>query len=243
MSMLLHVSEHFEYLSLSLRRFMIDSKIFTLIQKEFLSEWRQKYALNGMLLYLASTVFVCYMSFNLKAGAIQPVTWNALFWIIILFTAVNAVAKSFIQASDGRLLYYYSISRPEDIILSKIIYYTLLLLALTLVGFLFYSLVMGNPVRDLLFFFLVVVLGSLGLASSLTMISGIASKAPNSHTLVAVLSFPVILPLLLVIIKSAKNAIDGLDRSTYTDQIFVLLAINAIIVAVSYLLFPYLWRS
>jgi heme exporter protein B len=36
---------------------------------------------------------------------------------------------------------------------------------------------------------------------------------------------------------------DGLDRSASTDELIVLMAINAIIVAVSYLLFPYLWRS
>ena len=59
-------------------------QIFELIKKELLTEWRQRYALNGMVLYLVSTIFVCYMSFNLKAGVIDAVTWNALFWIIIL---------------------------------------------------------------------------------------------------------------------------------------------------------------
>ncbi len=219
------------------------SHISTLIIKEFRSEWRQKYALNGMLLYLASTVFVCYMSFNLKTGVIQPITWNALFWIIILFTAVNSVAKSFIQEANGRLLYYYALVKPEQIIISKIIYYSILMVTLTLIGYFFYSVVMGNPINDWPMFLLIILLASTGLASALTMLSGIASKAPNSSTLVAVLSFPVIIPLLLVVIKCSKNALDGIDRSIYFDQLLILVAINAIIIAVSYLLFPYLWRS
>lgn len=218
-------------------------EVLILIRKEFRSEWRQKYALNGMLLYLASTIFVCYMSFNLKTGSIQPPSWNALFWIIILFTAVNSIAKSFIQESQGRLLYYYSLVKPEHIIASKIIYYSLLMMALTLVGFLFYTVVMGNPIQDIPMFMLTVVFASTGLASALTMLSGIASKAPNSNTLIAVLSFPVVIPMLLVIIKCSKNALDGIDRSVYLDQIGTLIGINAIIIAVSYLLFPYLWRS
>ncbi|WP_420384894.1 heme exporter protein CcmB [Roseivirga sp.] len=222
---------------------MNNSLIFTLIGKEFRSEWRQKYALNGMVLYLASTIFVCYMSFNLKVGTISPLTWNALFWIIILFAGVNSVAKSFIQEANGRLLYYYSIAKPEQIIVSKTIYYALLMMGLTLVGYFFYSAVMGNPVFDKPMFLVTILLASTGFASALTMLSGIASKAPNSSTLIAVLSFPVIIPMLLVIIKCSRNAIDGIDRAIYLDQILTLVGINAIIIAVSYLLFPYLWRS
>lgn len=218
-------------------------EVLILIRKEFRSEWRQKYALNGMLLYLASTIFVCYMSFNLKVGTIQPLSWNALFWIIILFTAVNSIAKSFIQESQGRLLYYYSMVKPGKIIISKIIYYSMLMIALTLIGFLFYTIVMGNPIQDIPMFILTVLFASTGLASALTMLSGIASKAPNSSTLIAVLSFPVVIPMLLVIIKCSRNALDGIDRSLYVDQIGTLIGINAIIIAVSYLLFPYLWRS
>lgn len=222
---------------------MIKSQFFTLISKEFLSEWRQRYALNGMLLYIISTIFVCYLSFNIKNTDLQSVTWNALFWIIILFTSINSIAKSFIQENEGRLLYYYSLASPQHIILSKIVYYGIIMTVLSFAGYFFYSFVMGNPIQDLTMFALVVLLASFGLSSALTMLSGIASKAPNSTSLIAILSFPVLLPLLLVIIKASKNAMDGINRSLYMDDILLLVAINAIIVAVSYMLFPYLWRS
>ncbi|MHA7099840.1 heme exporter protein CcmB [Roseivirga pacifica] len=222
---------------------MMKSSFFTLISKEFLAEWRQRYALNGMLLYIISTIFVCYLSFNIKNTDLQTVTWNTLFWIIILFTSINSIAKSFIQENEGRLLYYYSLASPQHIILSKIVYYGIIMTILSFAGYFFYSFVMGNPIQDLTMFALVVLLASFGLSSALTMLSGIASKAPNSTSLIAILSFPVLLPLLLVIIKASKNAMDGINRSLYMDDILLLVAINAIIVAVSYMLFPYLWRS
>ena len=75
------------------------------------------------------------------------------------------------------------------------------------------------------------------------MISGIASKASNGGGLMAILSFPVIIPLLVVLIKLSKNAMDGLDRSVSYDEIGVLLAIKVIVVTTSLLLFPYLWRD
>ena len=217
--------------------------IITLIKKELLSEWRQRYALNGMILYLTSTIFVCYMSFGLKSGNIEPITWNALFWIIILFTAVNSVAKSFIQEKEGRMLYFYSIASPEAIIISKIIYNMVLLLVLSLIGILVYTFVMGSPIQDLSLFLLAVFLGSFGFASSLTMVSGIASKATNSGSLMAVLSFPIIIPLILMVIRLSKNAMDGIERSASNDEILILVAINLLVGAASYLLFPYLWRS
>lgn len=214
-----------------------------LIWKEITLEWRQRYALSGMLLYVISTVFVCYLSFNLKRNELTPIVWNTLFWIIILFTAVNAIARSFSQERHGRLLYYYTLASPQAIILSKIMYNTVLMLTLAGIGFGCYVFVMGNPVHDLGLYLAGIALGAVGFASVLTLVAGIASKAENSATLMAVLSFPIILPMLLMTIRLAKNALDGLDRSVSADEVSTLLAIDAIVVTLSYLLFPYLWRS
>jgi heme exporter protein B len=210
-----------------------------LIQKEIILEWRSKYAFNGILLYVVSTIFVCFLSFK----QINPITWNALFWIIMLFASVNAIAKSFIQENKGRQLYYYSIASAKAVILSKIIYNIFLMLLLSVIALVFYTLVFRNPIGDLLFYLLAVLIGSISFATVFTMISGIASKASNSGALMAVLSFPVIIPLLMVLIKFSKNAMDGLDRSVSLNEIGVLAAINLIVITVSLLLFPYLWKE
>jgi heme exporter protein B len=218
-------------------------EIQTLLWKEMLLEWRQRYALNGMLLYVISTVLVCYLSFNLRSDALNPAAWNALFWIILLFTSVNAIAKSFIQERSGRLIYYYTLVSPQGIILSKIVYNSILMLVLSLVGYTVYALVLGNPVEDKGLFLGNMLVGAVGFSSTLTMVSGIASKAGNNSILMAVLSFPVIIPMLVMLIKVSKNAMDGLERSLSMDELITLLAINAIVLTVSYILFPYLWRS
>ena len=210
-----------------------------LIQKEIILEWRSKYALNGILLYVVSTIFVCFLSFK----QINPITWNALFWIIMLFASVNAIAKSFIQENKGRQLYYYSIASAKAVILSKIIYNIFLMLLLSTIAIVFYMLVFHNPIGDPVFYFLAVLIGSISFATVFTMISGIASKASNSGALMAILSFPVIIPLLMVLIKFSKNAMDGLDRSVSLNEIGVLAAINLIVVTVSLLLFPFLWKE
>lgn len=222
---------------------MLGKEIITLIGKEITLEWRQKYALNGMLLYVVSTIFVAYLSFNLRGASLDPIIWNALLWIILLFTAVNAIAKSFTQESEARNLYYYTLVSPQGIVLSKMLYNSLLMLLLTFLGFGIYALVLDNPVADLGMYLLTLLLGALGFASTLTLVSAIASKTGNNATLMAVLGFPVILPMILMLVKLSKNALDGLDRSQSMDEILVLLAINGIVIALSYLLFPYVWRN
>jgi len=210
-----------------------------LVYKEILLEWRSKYAFNSILLYVVSTVFVCYQAFR----TIDGVAWNALFWIILLFASINAISKSFVQESRGRQLYYYMLASPNAIILSKIIYNVGLMLVLSLIALFTYSIIFKNPLGDPFLYLISVILGSISFATVFTMISGISAKANNNGTLMAILSFPVIIPLLIVLIKLSKNAMDGLDRSVSYDEIFVLLAINAIVISVSLLLFPYIWRD
>lgn len=218
-------------------------EITVLIHKEITLEWRQKYALNGILLYVVSAVFITYLSVGAKMGALSIPTWNALYWIIILFSAVNAVAKSFVQEHQGRQLYYYMIASPEAVILSKMIYNTGLTLLLSLLGYGVFSLILGNPVQDQGLFLLNLVLGAMGFSASLTMVSGIASKAGNNATLMAILSFPIIIPILMMAIRISKNALDGLDWSVSVDKLLTLIAINAIVAVTGYILFPYLWKS
>ncbi|MDM8174846.1 heme exporter protein CcmB [Olivibacter sp. 47] len=210
-----------------------------LLQKEIRLEWRSKYALNGILLYVVSTVFVCYQAFK----SVHPVIWNALFWIILLFTAINAIAKSFTQESKGRHLYYYTLVSAQAVILSKIIYNMLLMLLLAAVAFFSYSIIFKNEIGDPSLYFITILIGSISFGTTLTMVSGISAKAGSNGTLMAILSFPVLIPVIIVLIKLSKNAMDGLERSVSYDEIGVLLAINLIVITVSLLLFPYIWKD
>ena len=206
-------------------------------------ELRRKSVISGLALYLFSTTFICYLTFSLKQNQITPLVWSALFWITILFTVINTIAKSFIGEKKGRDIYYYSIVNPELIIISKIIYNFFLTLLLSFTGFLLFVTLLKNPLIDMGLFAILLVLASLGFAASLTLLSGISAKANNSHILMAVLSFPIVISILLLVVKVTKNCIDGLDRSVSTNDMITLLAINCLVAATSYLLFPYIWRN
>ena len=214
-----------------------------LIRKEFMLELRRKAVISGIGLYMFSLIFICYLTFSLRQNSINEATWSALFWLAILFSVVNSVAKSFIGEKRGISIYYYTLASPYVVILSKILYNAVLCLVLSLTGYGLFALFIDNPVQDTLYFLLTLVLTSIGFSSALTLISGIAAKANNSHILMAVLSFPVVIAILLLAIRLTKNVLDGIDRSASLDELLNLLAINCILTALAYMLFPYIWRS
>lgn len=193
-----------------------------------------------MLLYVVSTIFVCFLSFK---NIVSVPVWNALFWIIMLFASINAVGKSFIQERKGRLLYYYTTCSPQAFVLAKMAYNTILMLGITFLAYAIYGLVINDLVQDHLMFSIALVLGSTGFALILTLMSAIAAKTDNNLSLMAILSFPVQLPFLMTLIKLSKNAVDGLDPSVSYSLIMILVMIIVIVVALSYILFPYLWRD
>jgi heme exporter protein B len=221
---------------------MLINEIRVLVKKEIQMEWRQKYAIHGLLLYLASTIFVCYLSFKAKQQAINPITWNTLFWLIILFMAVNAIGKSFTQESKQRNIFYYSIVSPEAVIYSKIFYNSLVMIGISFVGILFYSWVMSNPVGNLPLYLLSLILGAIGFSATLTMVAGIAAQGENSATLMSVLSFPIIIPLLLILLKLSKSALDGISIQENWDEMATLASLDVIVIVLSGILFPYIWR-
>lgn len=213
--------------------------LFTLLRKEFLLEFRQRYAISGIVLYVFSMVFVVYIS-SIK---VQPQVWNVLFWLIVLFASINAVVKSFVQESGARQLYYYQLADPAVLLLAKIIYNTLLLLVLSGLAFGAYSVVAGNPVKDAGLFGLVLLLGSFGFSIAFTFIASISAKANNSATLMAILSFPVVLPILLTLVRLSQIALRLIQDTSYKRDIVNLLAIDAILITLTFVLFPFIWKD
>lgn len=215
------------------------TEIIFLLKKELLLEWRQKYAIGGILLYVVSTVFIVYIS----TGEIRPPVWNILFWIIVLFASVNAVVKSFVQENSQRQLYYYQLAHPIAIILSKVLYNIGLLFILTILSYLAMTLVYESPIKRIGLFWLTIFLGSVGFSITFTFVSAIASKADNSSTLMAILTFPIVIPILGTLMMLSANALGLIQDTAYLKDIYTLIAIDGILLGLAIILFPFLWRD
>ena len=213
----------------------------SLIKKEFLLEFRQKSTLGGVLVYVVGTIFVSALCFK---GHLDKPSWNALFWVITLFTSITISGKVFLKETGGQALFNFLHYSPQHFIFSKIIANMVFMLVLSFITFFFYGFFIKNEVENLSLFFIVLILASMGLTGVLSLMSAIASKTSGNFAMMSILSFPVLMPLILVVIKVSKQAVDGIEwAGVGMNFILILVALNVLTLALSFLLFPYLWRD
>ena len=213
--------------------------IYTLIKKDILIEFRQQYTFFGVLLYIASTTFVIYLSM----GQPEDKVWNGLFWVILLFICINAVARSFIQEGKGRMLYFYTIASPVQFIFSKLIYNGLLMVLMSGLSLLLFTILLGNPLQHAMLFFGIACLGGISLSLVFSFLAAIAAKASQPSAIMAILGFPLIIPQLMLLMKIANIAFSDIVQNGLGQMIGLLAGFDIMIIALAYILFPFLWKD
>jgi heme exporter protein B len=213
--------------------------IVALVKKELLLETRQQYTLYGIFLYVASTIFVVYLSM----GQPEDKVWNGLFWVIQLFVCVNAVAKSFLAESRGRMLYFYSIAGAKDFVLSKLIFNSILMLLMSCISLAIFTLLLGNPIEYGLRFLGIACLGGISLSLVFTFLAAIAAKAQQQSALMAIMGFPIIIPQLLLLMKISTAAFSAVIQAGMMQMVFLLVGLDVLVIALAIILFPFLWKD
>jgi heme exporter protein B len=203
-----------------------------------LLEIRQQYAFYGVLLYVGATIFVLYMAIENPDSR----TWNGLFWIIQLFISINAVAKSFLQESRNRMLYYHTIASPINFILAKLLFNSVLMLAMSALSCALFALFMNYPVARSGTFIGLVLLGGWSLSLVFTFLAAIAAKAQQNAAIMAILGFPIIIPQLLVLMKISGTVFEMTTTVPLTN-ILLLVASDVLVILLSIILFPFLWKD
>ena len=212
--------------------------ILTLIKKDLLLEIRQQYSFYGILLYVVATIFVLYMTIQQPEAKV----WNGLFWVIQLFICINAVAKSFLQETRGRMLYFYSIVNPRDFVLAKLVFNSLLMLLMSFLSIILFTLFLGNPIEKVPQFIGLVLLGGWSLNLVFTFLSAIAAKAQQNAAIMAILGFPLIIPQIMLLMQLSNSVFS--DKSGLALSTLLLIgALDVLVILLAIILFPFLWKD
>lgn len=203
-----------------------------------LLEVRQQYSFYGILLYIMATIFVLYMTIREPEAKV----WNGLFWVIQLFICINAVAKSFLQETRGRMLYFYSIVNPRDFVLAKLVFNSALMLLMSFLSILLFSLFLGNPVQKALPFIGLVLLGGWSLSLVFTFLSAIAAKAQQNAAIMAILGFPIIIPQLMLLMQLSNTVFSDKTGIAFSTLLLIV-ALDILVVMLAVILFPFLWKD
>jgi len=202
-------------------------------------EWRQKHALFGVLVYVGATVFVVYM----MNGQPDTRVWNALFWLTQLFVAVNSMAKSFLQEHPNRFRYYYTVVKPATFLLAKLAYSILLMIVMSVISLVLYAVMLGWPPMHTGLYIIIALTGSISLSVVFTFLSAIAARAQQNSSLMAILGFPLVTPVLLILSKLAATALQPVYMPGWWTLALVLVALDVLIILLGVILFPFLWQE
>jgi heme exporter protein B len=169
---------------------------------------------------------------------------SALYWLILFFASMAGLAQVFIKEEEAKTSYFLKLaSSPTIIYLGKFLYNWVLLLALQLIIIPLFVIFLNLELANLALFLTVSVLGTLALAASTTIIGAIVSKANVKGALFAVLSFPLLIPVLVAGIEGAQLATGGAKFSQGWGPIRLLLSYIVVMLTVSIILFEFVWSE
>ena len=206
---------------------------------ELRAEWRNRYALGSVLLYVVASTVVLYFAVR----KFSPMTFNAVYWVVLFFGATVACGRSFLREGGRRHYYYYTLASPEALLFSKLAYNTLVIWVISGLSWLLLGLFAAeNFVLESGYFLLALAAGGLGLGAILTFVAAIAARAGGSSTLMAVLSFPLVIPLLFLLVNAGGYAV-GLTSGRENSYLLLTVAVDLLALSVALVLFPFVWRD
>ena len=197
----------------------------------------------SVFLYVLATDYVVYQSFHKVKDA---EVWNALLWVIILFAAFNVISRSYDQERGDRELYLYTLASPQQVIAAKMIYHSIFMIIVTLFSFFIYSFFLPFPDAagmNIGLYILGLLVGAIGLSTTLGLISAIAYKTKGGPGMVAILGLPIIIPMLLAIIRYSEGVLNGMTWLVLDRYMYAMLLLITIGSSLGYMLFPYIWKE
>lgn len=218
------------------------SKSFAVFAKDVRLELRTKYAFNTILMFGVTTLAI--VSFSLGQGGLPSKLLAALFWIIIFFSAMAALAQVFIREEEsGTALALKLTADPDAVYLGKLFFNLALLSLLTAIVTPLFFILTDAPTGNLGLFILVLVLGVVGLCGATTLVAAIISKAAVKGTLFAVLSFPILILPLTMLVSATDKALAGKALAEAGAPIQGLIAYGVVMITASLMLFKFVWRE
>ena len=212
-------------------------------KKDWASELRTRYAINALAMFILVTISV--ILFSVGQETLSGELTGGLLWVVIFFSAMSGLSRGFVSEEErGTTLTLHLIAKPSTVFTGKFLFNLLLVFIMNIViFFLFLAFFDSFAIESGLIITLAFLFGNIGIAVSSTIIAAIISKANTKGTLYPVLSFPILLPLILILIELTNFAIVGTTLDEAFVDIAILIIYDIIMITASYMLFDFIWND
>lgn len=213
--------------------------------RELRSEFRSRQALNAVALFAVCSIVAVSLGLGpLNRSAELPLVHAALLWIVLLFAAFTALARVFVVEEEQRTAAALRLAAPPHAVyLGKLLFNLLLLCALTILVAVLAIVLLRMQVRSPGPFVVLLVTGALGLVAGTTLIAAMIARAASRGALFAVLSFPILIPMLVTAVRGTALALSGTGWDRCMAPIQTLIAYAVAMFVTSLFLFAYVWED
>jgi heme exporter protein B len=213
------------------------------LSKELLSEFRTRYAISAILLFVLTTITM--IVFATSGDILSPEVAAGILWIVMFFGAMTGLSKSFVSEEErGTSLYLKLVVGSSAIFFGKLMFNIILSIALNVVAvFLFFMFIGNINLTGPGIFIASILMGSIAIAASTTIISALIAKANSKNALFPVLSFPIILPVIILGIQTTIQSFTGANFEEARNDFQMLFAYSGLMVVASYFLFDFVWQE
>ncbi len=222
------------------------SESLAVLAKELTSELRSRVALNAIGLFGLTTLIA--VAYQIGPYKIQeqdrPYLLSALLWVILFFAATSGLSRVFVKEEDAHTAKTLRLAaRPLAVFGGKFLFNLILLVALYAFIVPLYCALMGYAVHGVAALIVLLACGAVALAATSTMVAAIIARASGATTLFAILSVPLVLPLLVMLIQGTRLAAGGAAMAGVFPALQGIVSLGGATLIVSVYLFPVVWHD
>ncbi|HEX9007015.1 MAG TPA: heme exporter protein CcmB [Bacteroidota bacterium] len=214
-----------------------------IFRKDWESELRTRYAISALLMFVITTISI--ILFSLGSEGAKPDVLSGMLWVVVFFSAMSGLSRTFVMEEErGTSMTLQLVAPSSAVYFGKLLFNLVLVTGLDILTVALYALfINGFIIKTASIFVVTVALGGVGFAAASTIIAAIIARASTKGTLYPVLSFPILLPLLLTVINATRLSSDGALFEEAFGEFQVLISYIVVVIAVSTLLFEFVWKD
>ena len=219
-------------------------KVLAIVIKDVSAELRTREMVSSMLVFSLLVILIFNFAFDLRADNQRTLAPGVL-WVAIAFGGMLGLSRSFIVEMDrgsieGLLL------APMDrsaIFLGKMLGNVLFMVVIEIIILPVFVVLFNLSAGDLLPLAAIMVLGTIGFAGVGTLFSAMVVHTRAREVLLPVLLFPVVIPVMLSAVRLTAAVLDGLPLAEMQNWLSLLIAFDAIFLALSFILFDFVMEE
>lgn len=219
-------------------RFM--RSIWALAAKDVRCELRSRQAITAMLLFALTSVVA--VSATVGRCGLNPDVAAGLLWLVIYFSAMSGLSRSLVREEELQTASLLKLTlSPNAVYLGKLTYNFAVLLAVEIVVVPLLFLLGNCSVGNWPGLIVILVFGTVALSAAGTIAAAMVARATVKGALYAVLTFPLLAPVLFAAVHGSEATIAG--AAAPPGDIRLLAYYCGTVITGSLLLFRFVWED